>query len=213
MRVLIVDDHILLRGGIVNLLDSQPDIDVVGQAGSVEETLELADQLQPEIILMDFGLPDGTGLDATKRMLAVHPEMKIVFLTVHAEEERLFKAIQAGAKGYLLKNVQPQDLVAFLRGVDRGETALTPAMVSRLVDEYARVTASPQERPTQFDAISGREWEVMALIATGATNREIATQLVISENTVKNHVRNILAKLNLNNRREIAAVYLESRNP
>ena len=212
MRVLIVDDHILLRGGIVNLLDSQPDIDVVGQAGSVEETLELADQLQPEIILMDFGLPDGTGLDATKRILAVHPEVKIVFLTVHAEEERLFKAIQAGAKGYLLKDVQPQDLVAFLRGVDRGETALTPSMVSRLVEEYARVTASPQERPAQFDAISGREWEVMELIATGATNREIATQLVIAENTVKNHVRNILAKLNLNNRREIANAYLESRN-
>ena len=212
MRVLIVDDHILLRGGIVNLLDSQPDIDVVGQAGTVEETIDLVDRLRPEIILMDFSLPDGTGLDATKAILARHPDIKIVFLTVHAEDEKLFEAIRAGAKGYLLKNVQPKELVAFLHGVDQGETALTPAMVSRLVEEYARVTAPTNERPATLDAISAREWEVMSLIATGATNREIAVQLVISENTVKNHVRNILAKLNLKNRREIANAYLESRN-
>ncbi len=207
MRVLIVDDHILLRGGIHNLLDSQPDIDVVGQAGSVEETLVMVDELKPEIILMDFSLPDGTGLDATKAILARHPETKIVFLTVHARDDLLFEAIRAGAKGYLLKNVQPQDLVAFLHGVDQGETALTPAMVSRLADEYARVTAPAQERPPRFESISTREWEVMELIATGATNRQIATQLVISENTVKNHVRNILAKLNFQNRREIANAF------
>lgn len=207
MRVLIVDDHILLRGGIVNLLDAQPDIDVIGQAGTVEETIVMVDQLKPDIVLMDFSLPDGTGLDATKTILTTHPETKIVFLTVHAQDDLLFNAIRAGAKGYLLKNVQPQELVAFLRGVDHGETALTPTMVSRLAEEYARVTASAQDRSPQFDAISAREWEVMELIATGATNREIASQLVISENTVKNHVRNILAKLNFQNRREIANAF------
>jgi len=207
MRVLIVDDHILLRGGIVNLLDVQPDIDVIGQAGTVEETIVMVDQLKPDIVLMDFSLPDGTGLDATKTILTTHPETKIVFLTVHAQDDLLFDAIRAGAKGYLLKNVQPQELVAFLRGVDQGETALTPTMVSRLAEEYARVTASAQDRSPQFDAISAREWEVMELIATGATNREIASQLVISENTVKNHVRNILAKLNFQNRREIANAF------
>lgn len=207
MRVLIVDDHILLRGGIVNLLDAQPDIDVIGQAGTVEETIVMVDQLKPDIVLMDFSLPDGTGLDATKTILTTHPETKIVFLTVHAQDDLLFDAIRAGAKGYLLKNVQPQELVAFLRGVDQGETALTPTMVSRLAEEYARVTASAQDRSPQFDAISAREWEVMELIATGATNREIASQLVISENTVKNHVRNILAKLNFQNRREIANAF------
>jgi len=205
MDVLIVDDHILFREGLVNLLNAQPDIRVVGEAGSVHETIQMIDKLHPDIILMDVTLPDGTGLDATQAILARQPDAKIVFLTVHEDDNRLFAAIRSGAKGYLLKNVPVSKLLSFLRGVSEGRAALSADMTSRILEEFSRMgNRSAAHSPSEIDRLTEREVEILRELATGATNREIASQLIISENTVKNHVRNILSKLNLKNRREVA---------
>lgn len=203
VKILLVDDHVLFREGLVGLLDSQPDFQVIAQAGSVAEARRLARDLKPDIILMDFGLPDGTGLDATHAILGDNPDIKIVFLTVHEEDDRLFAAIRSGAKGYLLKNVPISKLLSFLRGVERGEVAISPAMTSRIFDEFARME-SPSRDLTASEELTTRELEVLQELVTGATNRVIADRLFIAENTVKNHVRNILTKLNLKNRREAA---------
>lgn len=210
MRILIVDDHVLFREGLLSLLDGQPDTHVIGQTGSVQEATALAIELKPDLILMDFGLPDGTGLDATKAILAIRPETKIVFLTMHEDDERLFEAIRTGAKGYLLKNVHVNTLLTFLRGVDRGEAALTPTMTGRVLNEFARLADLPKQDSPEFESLSTRELQVLKLLKKGATNREIAEQLFISENTVKNHVRSILTKLGLHNRRQ-AANYFGSK--
>lgn len=164
----------------------------------------MAQSLQPDLVLMDFGLPDGTGLDATKAILANQPEINIVFLTVHEEDDRLFAAIRSGAKGYLLKNVPVSKLLAFLRGIERGEVAISRAMTSRIFKEFARTQPGQETAQTLPTELTSRELEVIKELSTGASNREIAEHLFISENTVKNHVRNILAKLNLRNRREVA---------
>lgn len=143
MNILLVDDHILFREGLKSLLASQPDLNVIGQAKSVQEAVRMTDELQPDLILMDFGLPDGTGLDATNLILGKNPGVQIVFLTVHEEDDRLFDAIRIGAKGYLLKNVSPATLLSYIRGAARGEAALTPDMTSKLMTEYARSQQSP----------------------------------------------------------------------
>lgn len=202
MRVLLVDDHILFREGLVGLLDSQPDISVVGQAGSVGEAIEMTRNLTPDMVLMDFSLPDGTGLDATQTILSDRPETKIVFLTVHEEDDRLFAAIRSGAQGYLLKNVPVAKLLTFLRGVERGEAAISREMTSRVLNEFARL--EPKRELPPSDELTTRELEVLGELVKGASNREIADHLVIAENTVKNHIRNILTKLSLKNRREAA---------
>jgi two-component system NarL family response regulator len=207
IRILLVDDHILFRQGLVSLLDAQPDISVVGEAGSVREAIDQARALEPDLVLMDFGLPDGTGLDATQVILADRPETDIVFLTVHEEDDRLFAALRSGAKGYLLKNVPIAKLLAYLRGIEHGEAALTQEMTSRVLDEFARLEPLP-ETPSQSrpDELTTRELEVLTELVKGASNRQIADDLVISENTVKNHIRNILTKLGVKNRREAAKV-------
>lgn len=207
LRILIVDDHVLIREGLVSVLSGQPDINVIGQAGSVQEAVEINSALTPDIILMDFGLPDGSGLDATRAVLASRPDTKIIFLTVHEDDEHLFEAIRAGAKGYLLKNVSAMKLLAFVRGVNQGEAALTPSMTTRLLDEFARLGDGPRRPAAKTDALTQREHEVLAQLEQGATNREIAERLFISEFTVKNHIRNILSKLNLHSRRQ-ATQYL-----
>ena len=203
MRILLVDDHVLFREGVQSLLAAQPDMDVIGEAGSVAEAIKMARQLHPELILMDFVLPDGTGLDATTAILADLPQVKIVFLTFHDDDERLFAALRGGAKGYLLKNVSSADLVAFLRGVRDGQAALTPDKVTRVLDEFARQPASAAA-PSVTEELTPREREVLAELAKGASNREIGERLVISVSTVKKHVTSILAKLNVPNRREAA---------
>jgi DNA-binding NarL/FixJ family response regulator len=210
MRILIVDDHILFREGLLSLLNVQPDTQVVGQAGTVREAIILANELQPDLVLMDLGLPDGSGLDATKVILANRPETKIVFLTMHEDDDRLFEAIRIGAKGYLLKNVHVTTFLTFLRGVDRGEVALTPTMTSKVLHEFARLTEPAKHGTPEFESLSTRELQVLQQLKNGATNREIAEELFISENTVKNHVRNILTKLGLENRRQ-AAHYFGSK--
>lgn len=204
MRVLIVDDHVLFREGLVSLLKGQPDFAVVGEAGCVSEAIALTIDLKPDLVLMDFGLPDGTGLDATHAILAERPDTKIVFLTVHEQDNRLFAAIRGGARGYLLKNVPVSKLLAYLRGVEHGEAAISLTMASQILDEFARLGSARDTSRAVVGELTLREVEVLRELAKGATNQEIAARLVISENTVKVHVRNILSKLDLSNRREAA---------
>jgi DNA-binding NarL/FixJ family response regulator len=203
MKILIVDDHILFREGLVSLLKKQPDFQIVGEAGTVEEAVRLSLSQGPDIILMDFSLPDGTGLDATHLILAHQPRMKIVFLTVHETDDRLFAAVRSGAKGYLLKNIPVATLLASLRSLENGELAISPSMSARIIEQYAQGSAPPaQPGPMTNASLTTREIEILTLISRGDTNREIAQKLYISENTVKNHIHNILEKLCLKNRRE-----------
>jgi DNA-binding NarL/FixJ family response regulator len=202
MRVLIVDDHILFREGLSGLLRSQNDMEVVGECGSVREAIDLSREVKPEVILMDFSLPDGTGLDATRAVLAEAPDTQIIFLTVHDNDERLIAAMRAGAKGYLLKNLSVNKLLASLRALERGEAAISRTMMARILEEFAQSTPSTSPSPSPLVGLTSREIEVLQELADGITNQEIATRLFISENTVKNHIHNILEKLNLHNRRE-----------
>jgi two-component system NarL family response regulator len=206
INVLLVDDHALFREGLVSLLNRQSDFRVIGQAGTVQDAIKMARELKPDLVLMDFSLPDGTGLDATQAILSTHPDCDIVFLTVYEEDDRLFAAIRSGAKGYLLKNVPVAKLLEFLRGVEQGEAAITRAMASRVLDEFARLEPRPKHYYTGADDLTTRELEVLQELATGASNREIAESLSITENTVRNHVHNILTKLGLKNRREAANI-------
>jgi DNA-binding NarL/FixJ family response regulator len=201
MRLLLVDDHILFREGLASLLNSQPDLSVVGEASSVPEAIELARKLRPDLVLLDLGLPPGNGLDAMRAILADRPETNIVFLTVHEEDDLLFAAIRGGAKGYLLKNTPVSKLLPYLRGVEHGEAAITPLLARRILDEFShsRPPCEPEDGPNE---LTPREVEVLHELSRGATNRAIADRLVISERTVKNHVSNILSKLHLKNRRE-----------
>lgn len=206
IRLIVVDDHILFREGLVAIVRSEPDIEVVGQAGSVQDVVELVDSLQPDIVLMDFKLPDGTGVDATRIILDKDPDCKIVFLTMSEEDENLFAAIRGGAKGYLLKNMQPTKLVATIRSVYKGESALSRTMTMRIMEEFAR-TKAPEHAGDA--TLTHRELDVLREIASGFSNQEIAKHLVVSENTVKYHVHSILGKLGLSDRRE-AAEYARS---
>jgi two-component system nitrate/nitrite response regulator NarL len=204
VKTLLVDDHALFREGLASLLAGQPDFTVIGEAGSVQEAILMACDLRPHLVLMDFTLPDGTGLDATRAILAECPQTQIVFLTVHEEDERLFAAIRSGAKGYLLKNVPVAKLLSFLRGLKQGEVAITPKMTSRILDEFSRMEPTRGPASDDLSALTARELDVLREMSTGASNREIAQHLYISENTVKTHVSSILSKLNLQNRREAA---------
>jgi DNA-binding NarL/FixJ family response regulator len=205
MRVLVVDDHILFQEGIASLINKQPDLTVVGGAGSVKEAIAQSCLLKPDVVLMDFTLPDGTGLEATRAILAERPFTKIVFLTVHEDDERLFQAIRCGAKGYLLKNTPVTQLLDYLRGLAQGEAALPPSAVSRILEEFANSSNHVESEPEILGKLTTRQLEVLHELKHGATNKEIAENLVISEQTVKNHISHILAVLNFHSRHEAAS--------
>jgi DNA-binding NarL/FixJ family response regulator len=202
MKIVIVDDHVLFREGLAAIIRSESDIEIVGQAGSVQEALTTVKSLKPDMVLMDFGLPDGTGADATRAILKEHPGCKVVFLTMSEEDEDLFAAIRSGAKGYLLKNMRPSKLISSLRAVQKGESAISRSMTLRLMEELAR-TKEPLR--TGDATLTRREVEVLRELASGFSNQEIAEHLFISENTVKYHVHSILEKLNLSDRRDASA--------
>ncbi len=202
MRILIVDDHILFREGLTGLLRSQPDMEVIGECGTLNDAILQALQLKPDVVLMDFSLPDGTGLEATRAILTELPQTQIIFLTVHDNDDRLIAAIRAGAKGYLLKNLSVNKLLASLRALERGEAAISRIMMARILKEFAQSHLPSNGTPSPLVGLTSREIEVLQELADGITNQEIATRLFISENTVKNHIHNILEKLNLHNRRE-----------
>ncbi len=205
-KVLLVDDQILFREGLVSLFRSTNDFVMVGTAGSVHEGIQQALLLQPDIILMDFSLPDGTGLDATHAILAKLPECKIIFLTVYEEDETLFTALRMGAKGYMLKNVNSSDLLTSLRALDRGENAISRKMVNTVLSEFAHSTSRDTGPDKLLTKLSRREIDILREIESGATNIEIAQRLFLSENTVKHHIRNVFEKLGVVNRREAAMI-------
>lgn len=202
IRLFVVDDHILFREGLIAIVRSAPDVEVVGQAGSVSEAIELIQTIKPDIVLMDFGLPDGTGADATRAILKKHPECKVVFLTMSEDDEDLFAAIRSGARGYLLKNLHPTKLISTLRSVQQGESALSRTMTLRVMEELSRTRKT--EYPTEV-TLTHREIDVLRAVATGLSNQDIAKHLFITENTVKYHVHSILEKLKLSGRKEAAA--------
>lgn len=203
--ILVIDDHVLFRDGLISLFQATPDFRVVDQAGTVSEGIEKAFHHRPDIILMDFSLPDGNGLDATEVILNEIPECKIVFLTVFETDENLLKAIRLGAKGYMLKNISSSSLLASLRALAKGEIAMSRKMMSRLV-EYSRNTPAVPPSGDLLAKLSPRERDILTALQDGASNTEIARQLFLSENTVKHHIHSILEKLGVENRRQASVL-------
>ena len=208
MRILIVDDHALFRDSLRSLLTAR-DFEVVGEASNGREAVERAWELKPDVVLMDLAMPEVDGLTATKHLAAELPEIKVVILTASDDDESLFEAIKAGAKGYLLKDLKAEEFFSLLGAIGRGEPALTPALARKLLDEFARPAGRKSDDP---DALTVREQEVLEFMVDGVTtNRKLAEELGISENTVKFHVRNILDKLHLHNRAQVVAYALKHR--
>ena len=204
-RIVLADDHPLFREGLVSLLNAQADLAVVGQASDGLEALTLVRDLQPDLVIMDIKMPMCDGLEATRLLRSTTPALRILILTIHDEDEKLFEAIKAGASGYLLKNTNSTDFLAGVRSVLAGEAALPSRLAARLLDEFSRLAVRPITAPTESEVdLTAREREVLNCIATGATDREIAAQLSLSLHTVKTHVRNILNKLHAVNRRQAA---------
>jgi two-component system NarL family response regulator len=207
IRVLVVDDHALFRRGLQMVLEQEPDIEVVGEASDGAEAVTSATETLPDIVLMDVRMPKRGGIDACTSIHETVPSAKIIMLTISDEEADLYDAIKAGAMGYLLKEISIEEVASAIRAVHGGQSLISPSMASKLLTEFASMikkTDDRQQVPTP--RLTDREMEVLKLVAKGMNNRDIAKQLFISENTVKNHIRNILEKLQLHSRME-AVVY------
>lgn len=200
LRIMIVDDHEVVRFGLKNLLDRQTDWEVVTEAGTVAEAILLADEHQPDVVVMDIRLNDGSGIDACREIVRRHPQVKVIMLTSFAEDELLFNAISAGAVGYVLKQVGNDDLVRAIETVARGEALLDPSITGQVLAKLRQAT-----RVEAFSDLTDQELKVLALIAKGNTNKEIATNLHLGEGTVRNYVSSIFGKLGLSNRAEATA--------
>ncbi len=209
MRVLLADDHALFRAGIASLLKAWG-METVGQASNGLEALEQARALRPDLVLMDIGMSPCNGLEATRLIKAELPETKIVIVTVSDDDDDLFEAIKSGAEGYLLKDMSEEELGRTLTGIATGEPALSPGLAAKILDEFARVSRDGTPKEVESDGLTPREREVLELVVTGATNREIAAALFISENTVSFHMKHILAKLHLKNRAQAVAYAIRS---
>jgi DNA-binding NarL/FixJ family response regulator len=201
MRIVLADDHALFREGLSSLLEAWGH-DVVGWAADGLEAVDLVKRLRPELVLMDVRMPRMTGLEATRAIATDIPDVAIVMLTVSENEDDLFEAIKAGARGYLLKDLESAQLRSMIEAVGRGEAAITPATAARIMAELARPTAPAKTEP---DRLTDREIEVLELVTAGLRNKEIAARLGISENTAKYHLKNILEKLHAGSRTELAA--------
>lgn len=202
IRIIIADDHAIVRKGIRAVLRNVPDIDVVGEAATGWEAIAEVEKLQPDVVLMDLAMPELDGIEAIRRIMNDHPEVRILVLTSFASEDKIFPAIKAGALGYHLKDSTPEELMEAIRQVHRGESSLHPVIARKVLQELSR----PSERPPTPDPLTPREVEVLRLVAQGRNNQEIAEELVISETTVRTHVSNILSKLHLASRTQ-AALY------
>jgi two-component system, NarL family, response regulator LiaR len=203
ISLLITDDHALVRQGIRAFLELQPDLNVIGEAGSGEEAVRMAAELVPDVVLMDLVMPGIGGVDATRQVKQVSPHSQIIVLTSYHEDEYIFPALRAGALSYVLKDVGPDELADTVRKAARGESVLHPRVASRVVEE---LRGTRRDMPNLFTDLSDRELDVLRLIADGLSNAEIADKLIISEKTVKGHVSNILGKLHMMDRTQ-AAVY------
>jgi two-component system NarL family response regulator len=207
IRVLVVDDHELFRRGLEIVLAGEPDIEVVGEAGDGAAAVEAAQELLPDIVLMDVRMPGRGGIEACTALKEVAPSARIIMLTVSDEEADLYEAIKAGATGYLLKEISTDEVADAIRAVADGQSQINPSMAAKLLTEFkSMATRDDERRLVPAPRLTDREIQVLRLVATGKNNREIAKLLFISENTVKNHVRNILEKLQLHSRME-AVVY------
>lgn len=206
-KIIIVDDHEVVRLGLRSLLDQYPQYEVIAEAGSAGEAIELATALQPDIVLMDIRLPGKSGIEACEEIKAHSPKIQIIMLTSYAEDEMLFSAIKAGASGYVLKQINSEGLIQALEAVARGEGSLDPAVTQRVFQEVRK--AVKEEEAASFSSLSQQERMVLKLVSEGKTNKEIAQILFLGEGTVRNYVSSILSKLSVSNRAEAAAYAVE----
>ena len=208
IRVLIVDDHAVVRQGLRMFIEMQNDMQVLGEASNGNEAVEMSARLRPDVILLDLVMPEMDGVEATQRILKNNPQTRVLILTSFGEDDKVFPAVRAGAQGYLLKDIQPSDLVQAIRETRQGKTQLHPDIARRLMMAVSQDTIdkkAPSASPSkELDILTDREREVLDLIARGASNREIAEKMVISEKTVKTHVSNLLDKLSLEDRTRAA---------
>jgi DNA-binding NarL/FixJ family response regulator len=210
LRLLVVDDHEVVRQGLVSLLDRRAGFEVVAQAGSVAESIEQAHVHRPDIVVMDVRLPDGSGVEACRAIRAELPETRVIILTSFPDDEAVLSAIVAGASGYLLKQIRARDLVAALEAVGRGESLLDPAVTERVLERVRRIAAG--DANDEMSALTAQERKILLLVAEGKTNKEIAADVFLSDKTVKNYVSSILSKLNLERRAQAAAFVAKHRS-
>jgi DNA-binding NarL/FixJ family response regulator len=214
IRTMIVDDHALFRRGLEMVLEEEPDIELAGQASDGAEAVEKAAEFLPDVVLMDIRMPRSSGIEACRAMKEAAPSAKIVILTISDEEEDLFEAIRAGASGYLLKDIPLDEVADAVRAVHGGQSLINPSMAAKLLTEFAALARrDDEERAQEVPAprLTEREMQVLKLVARGMNNRDIAKELFISENTVKNHVRNILEKLQIHSRMEAVMVAVREK--
>ena len=209
LRILVVDDHEVVREGLVALLERRAAFSVVAQVGTAAEAIAAARTYLPDLVIMDVRLPDGSGIEATREIRAENPAIRVVMLTSYPDEEAVFAAIVAGASGYLLKQVRGRDLIAALEAVGRGESLLDPAVTEKVLERIRRIATG--KYVDELAQLTAQERKILALVAEGQTNKEIAAEVFLSDKTVKNYVSSILAKLNLQ-RRAQAAAYVARRN-
>ena len=204
VRVLLADDHSLFREGLAGIISAQPDMQVVGEAGDGLEAFVKAQELKPDLILMDVQMPGMDGIEAVRQVKKVLPETIIVMLTVRGDDDMLFEALKNGAQGYLLKEIRSQALLEMLRGALHGEAAISPNLAGRVLSEFRRLSKGGVHEKEDDSGLTEREQQVLVQASNGATDKEIAASLNISLNTVKTHIRNILSKLHVSTRREAA---------
>ncbi|MDN5375571.1 MAG: hypothetical protein PWQ39_611 [Thermacetogenium sp.] len=210
IKVLIADDHPLIREGLRHVLELDPQIEIVGEVGDGQGAINLARSMRPDVILMDLKMPGTSGVEACRVISTEMPEIRIIILTV-SEDDEMLEVIKTGACGYLLKDVEPAELIKAIRSVMEGVPAFHPVVTGRLLSEYQRLSAAPADEEDGIAALTAREKEVLALIARGESNRNIARRLFISEKTVKNHITSIFRKLKVEDRTQ-AAIYAIKRN-
>jgi DNA-binding NarL/FixJ family response regulator len=203
LRLLVVDDHEIVRQGLVSMLSRRPNFQVVAEAGTVADAIAAARRFEPELVVMDIRLPDGSGIEACREIREELPDTRVVMLTSYPDEDAVLSAIVAGASGYLLKQVRGRDLVTALETVGRGESLLDPAVTGRVLDRVRRIATGDQ--PDELAQLTPQERKILSLVAEGKTNKEIAAEVFLSDKTVKNYVSSILGKLNLERRAQAAA--------
>lgn len=202
IKVLVVDDHAIVREGVRMILAKEPDLEVVGEASDGQEALERAKQLQPDVVVMDISMPGMGGIEATQTLRTTLPAVQVLALTMHEDETYVFQLLRAGAAGYVLKRAAAQDLVAAVRAAARGEAFLYPSIARKVVEDYLKRVESGEERE-RYDGLTAREKEILTLIASGSSNQQIAEKLFISIKTVQTHRAHILEKLGLHDRTEL----------
>jgi DNA-binding NarL/FixJ family response regulator len=209
LRLLVVDDHEVVRQGLVSLLDRREHFQVVAEAGTAAEAVEMARKFEPDLVVMDVRLPDGSGIEACREIRAEFPGTRVVILTSYPDEEAVLSAIIAGASGYLLKQIRGRDLISALESVGRGESLLDPAVTEKVLDRVRRIATGTYT--DEMAQLTQQEQKILLLVAEGKTNKEIASEVFLSDKTVKNYVSSILSKLNLERRAQAAAFVARHR--